>query len=245
MDGYNYTYRNNLVVNNTGPGIAHEISWAAVVENNTLCFNGEDQFTWIWGGQVQVQNSRDVIVRGNTAVVSAAFGNGIGMIFQDRGNGWTPLLLACLHGRVECSQFLLKAKADPKAAKPKADPKAKAASGPKATQNPSWFEDLPPLAEAPEWKGTDSPPDFDIAHHLPAGHQRSITNGKIAGLKKKPSTSELLDWLKLLLAEDIPPDALRAADGQKSMPPLAGALLKNEQDMTLFERLIYMNRHNR
>ncbi|MCX5541943.1 MoxR family ATPase [Paraburkholderia sp. CNPSo 3076] len=67
----------------------------------------------------------------------------------------------------------------------------------------------------------------------------------VAGLKKKPSTSELLDWLKLLLAEEIPPSALRAADGSKSMPPLAGALLKNEQDMTLFERLIYMNRHNR
>ncbi|WP_296653370.1 MoxR family ATPase [Paraburkholderia sp.] len=67
----------------------------------------------------------------------------------------------------------------------------------------------------------------------------------VAGLKKKPSTSELLDWLKLLLAQEIPPEALRAADGQKSMPPLAGALLKNEQDMTLFERLIYMNRHNR
>ncbi|WP_310634246.1 MoxR family ATPase [Paraburkholderia sp.] len=67
----------------------------------------------------------------------------------------------------------------------------------------------------------------------------------VAGLKKKPSTSELLDWLKLLLAEEIPPAALRAADGSKTMPPLAGALLKNEQDMTLFERLIYMNRHNR
>ncbi|CAM2160921.1 MULTISPECIES: AAA family ATPase [Paraburkholderia] len=67
----------------------------------------------------------------------------------------------------------------------------------------------------------------------------------VAGLKKKPSTSELLDWLKLLLAEEVPPEALRAVDGSKSMPPLAGALLKNEQDMTLFERLIYMNRHNR
>ncbi|CAG9215049.1 ATPase associated with various cellular activities, AAA_5 [Paraburkholderia tropica] len=67
----------------------------------------------------------------------------------------------------------------------------------------------------------------------------------VAGLKKKPSTSELLDWLKLLLAEEVPPAALRAADGSKTMPPLAGALLKNEQDMTLFERLIYMNRHNR
>jgi len=67
----------------------------------------------------------------------------------------------------------------------------------------------------------------------------------VAGLKKKPSTSELLDWLKLLLAEGVPLSALRAVDGAKSMPPLAGALLKNEQDMTLFERLIYMNRHNR
>jgi MoxR-like ATPase len=67
----------------------------------------------------------------------------------------------------------------------------------------------------------------------------------VAGLKKKPSTSELLDWLKLLLAEEVPLSALRAADGAKTMPPLAGALLKNEQDMTLFERLIYMNRHNR
>jgi MoxR-like ATPase len=67
----------------------------------------------------------------------------------------------------------------------------------------------------------------------------------VAGLKKKPSTSELLDWLKLLLAEEVPLSALRAADGAKTMPPLAGALLKNEQDMSLFERLIYMNRHNR
>ena len=67
----------------------------------------------------------------------------------------------------------------------------------------------------------------------------------VAGLKKKPSTSELLDWLKLLLAEDIAPDALRGADGRQGMPPLAGALLKNEQDVSLFERLIYMNRNHR
>ena len=67
----------------------------------------------------------------------------------------------------------------------------------------------------------------------------------VSGLKKKPSTSELLDWLKLLLAEDIPPEALRAADGKQAVPPLAGALLKNEQDVSLFERLVYMNRHNR
>ncbi len=67
----------------------------------------------------------------------------------------------------------------------------------------------------------------------------------VAGLKKKPSTSELLDWLKLLLAEDIPPDALRSKDHKQIVPPLAGALLKNEQDVALFERLVYMNRHNR
>ena len=67
----------------------------------------------------------------------------------------------------------------------------------------------------------------------------------VAGLKKKPSTSELLDWLKLLLAEEIPPEALRSPDQKQIVPPLAGALLKNEQDLSLFERLVYMNRHNR
>jgi MoxR-like ATPase len=67
----------------------------------------------------------------------------------------------------------------------------------------------------------------------------------VSGLKKKPSTSELLDWLKLLLAEDLPPEALRSPDQKQMVPPLAGALLKNEQDLALFERLVYMNRHNR
>jgi len=67
----------------------------------------------------------------------------------------------------------------------------------------------------------------------------------VPGLKKKPSTSELLDWLKLLLAEDIPPDALRAKDRKTIIPPLHGALLKNEQDVHLFERLIFMARQNR
>ncbi|RKP59319.1 AAA family ATPase [Pararobbsia silviterrae] len=67
----------------------------------------------------------------------------------------------------------------------------------------------------------------------------------VPGLKKKPSTSELLDWLKLLLAEDIPPEALHSQDQKQIMPPLAGALLKNEQDMHLFERLVFMNRSNR
>jgi MoxR-like ATPase len=65
---------------------------------------------------------------------------------------------------------------------------------------------------------------------------------EVPGLKKKPSTSELLDWLKLLLAEDIPPEALRAKDRKTIIPPLHGALLKNEQDVHLFERLVFMTR---
>jgi MoxR-like ATPase len=67
----------------------------------------------------------------------------------------------------------------------------------------------------------------------------------LPGLKKKPSTSELLDWLKLLVAEQIPPAALRSDDDKLYVPPLAGALLKNEQDMHLFERLVFMARNNR
>ena len=65
---------------------------------------------------------------------------------------------------------------------------------------------------------------------------------EVPGLKKKPSTSELLDWLKLLLAEDIPPQALRSNDRKTIIPPLHGALLKNEQDVHLFERLVFMTR---
>ena len=68
---------------------------------------------------------------------------------------------------------------------------------------------------------------------------------EVPGLKKKPSTSELLDWLKLLMAEDISPETLRGKDPSKIMPPLAGALLKNEQDVHLFERLAFMSRHTR
>jgi len=66
----------------------------------------------------------------------------------------------------------------------------------------------------------------------------------VPGLKKKPSTSELLDWIKLLLAEDIPPEALRAEDKRKAIPPLHGALLKNEQDVHLFEQLVFLDRRN-
>ena len=68
---------------------------------------------------------------------------------------------------------------------------------------------------------------------------------EVPGLKKKPTTSELLDWLKLLVAEDIPPEALHSEDQHKIIPPLHGALLKNEQDVHLFERLVFMSRRGR
>lgn len=64
------------------------------------------------------------------------------------------------------------------------------------------------------------------------------------GLKKKPSTSELLDWIKLLLAEDIGPEALRIKDSKNALPPLYGAILKNESDVHMFERLVFMTRQN-
>ncbi|WBQ11138.1 MoxR family ATPase [Hyphomonadaceae bacterium ML37] len=66
----------------------------------------------------------------------------------------------------------------------------------------------------------------------------------VPGLKKKPSTSELLDWLKLLLAEDVDPAVLRERDPRKLIPPMHGALLKNEQDVQLFERLAFMARRD-
>lgn len=68
---------------------------------------------------------------------------------------------------------------------------------------------------------------------------------KAPGLKKKPSTSELVDWLKLLMADQIGVEALREADAGKALPPLAGALLKNEQDLMLLERLAFMQRNQR
>jgi MoxR-like ATPase len=68
---------------------------------------------------------------------------------------------------------------------------------------------------------------------------------EVPGLKKKPSTSELLDWLKLLLAEDISPEALKSTDRKAFIPPLHGALLKNEQDVHLFERVVFMARAGR
>jgi MoxR-like ATPase len=68
---------------------------------------------------------------------------------------------------------------------------------------------------------------------------------EVPGLKKKPSTSELLDWLKLLMAEDMPPEALRSRETGTIIPPLYGALLKSEQDVHLLERLAFLNRRER
>ena len=68
---------------------------------------------------------------------------------------------------------------------------------------------------------------------------------EVPGLKKKPSTSELLDWIKLLLAEDIPPEVLRDKDAKSLIPVMHGALIKNEQDVHLFEQLVFMQRRGR
>jgi MoxR-like ATPase len=101
-------------------------------------------------------------------------------------------------------------------------------------------------------------PDADTMRHIVAVHFPNIKQALLSvamktffdirnlpGLKKKPSTSELIDWLKLLVAEDIPLEALQTADDKVSIPPLVGALLKNEQDVTLFEKLVFMQSRNR
>ena len=98
-------------------------------------------------------------------------------------------------------------------------------------------------------------PDADtmakiVAVHFPGIKKQLLSQAlnaffeirEVPGLKKKPTTSELLDWLKLLMAEDIPPEALHSQDTHKIVPPLHGALLKNEQDVHLFERLVFMSR---
>ena len=98
-------------------------------------------------------------------------------------------------------------------------------------------------------------PDADtmakiVAVHFPGIKKQLLSQAlnaffeirEVPGLKKKPTTSELLDWLKLLMAEDIPPEALHSQDAHKIVPPLHGALIKNEQDVHLFERLVFMSR---
>ncbi len=89
-----------------------------------------------------------------------------------------------------------------------------------------------------------------VAVHFPGIEKRMVSEAltaffrirEVPGLKKKPSTSELLDWIKLLLHEDIPVESLRESDRRQLIPPLYGALLKNEQDVHLFERLAFLNR---
>src|SRR5579871_3869353 len=89
-----------------------------------------------------------------------------------------------------------------------------------------------------------------IEVHFPGIKQRLVSEAlklfyeirEVPGLKKKPSTSELLDWLKLLMVEDIGPETLRERDPKRLIPPLYGALIKNEQDVHLFERLAFMAR---
>ena len=101
-------------------------------------------------------------------------------------------------------------------------------------------------------------PDADTMKSIVDVHHPNIKNDLLSaalksfyqirslpGLKKKPSTSELIDWLKLLLAEEISSDVLYSDDEKISIPPLLGALLKNEQDTSLFERLVKMNRNHR
>ena len=86
--------------------------------------------------------------------------------------------------------------------------------------------------------------------HHPNIHKRLVKEAlnvfynvrEVPGLKKKPSTSELLDWLKLLMVEDMSPEELRESDQKSTLPPLYGALLKNEQDVHMFERLVFLNR---
>src|SRR5215471_10170724 len=91
-----------------------------------------------------------------------------------------------------------------------------------------------------------------VAVHFPGIKQRLVAEAlklfyeirEVPGMKKKPSTSELLDWLKLLMVEDIGPETLRERDPKKLIPPLHGALIKNEQDVHLFERLAFMTRRD-
>ena len=92
-----------------------------------------------------------------------------------------------------------------------------------------------------------------VASHYPAIKPRLVEEAlrsffslrETPGLKKKPTTSELLDWLKLLLNEDVSPETLREREAKKLIPPLHGALLKNEQDVHLFEKLAFLSRRER
>jgi len=87
VDNINVVIENNKVFNNDGEGIKHEISYKALIKSNFVAGNGKGKFDWLWGGQILVQNSRDVTVTKNTVEVPATFGNGITLIHQKRGDG--------------------------------------------------------------------------------------------------------------------------------------------------------------
>ena len=87
IDNINTLYENNTVFANLGDGIKHEISYKATIRDNTVGENGKGYDTWLWGSQILIQNSSNVVVTGNTVEVGADGGNGINMIYQDRGNG--------------------------------------------------------------------------------------------------------------------------------------------------------------
>ena len=89
IDNVDATYLDNFVYKNLGEGIKHEISYNAVIRNNTVCNNGRGQDVWLWGSQVLIQNSQNVFIADNLIVVKGV-GNGIGLIQQSRGNGSGP-----------------------------------------------------------------------------------------------------------------------------------------------------------
>lgn len=87
IDNINIEFANNLVFDNKGDGIKHEISYRAKIHGNTVARNGHEKLNWLWGSQILIQNSQDVEVYGNTVEVGPEFGNGISVINQDRGEG--------------------------------------------------------------------------------------------------------------------------------------------------------------
>lgn len=87
IDNINVLIEGNKVFDNAGTGIMHEISYKAIIRNNTIARNGHNKYNWLWGSQILVQNSQDVEVYGNLIEIAPDFGNGIGIIHQDRGTG--------------------------------------------------------------------------------------------------------------------------------------------------------------
>ena len=87
IDNINILIEGNKVFDNAGTGIMHEISYKATIRNNTVARNGRNKDGWLWGSQILVQNSQEVEVYGNIVEIAPDFGNGIGIIYQDRGNG--------------------------------------------------------------------------------------------------------------------------------------------------------------